>query len=171
MHGKNERPPRDYGGVGIPEHEEPRQKEEAPRQRRWYRRLSDGQLAWLVTDEDEDDSVWDRDEEFFPHMRLDRASECIRIRVPLNADGDVPPLINGWNKATERRPLTRGQVAQIVFDADRRLCFFFGVTDASRREWVSLSEQQRMEWTRKGPKSGLRKKLWESIFEVFKDEL
>jgi len=158
-----------YAGIGIADPEDKKSKEEPepeePPHRTWFKRNSDGQLAYLVTDPDDEDG---------PHMRLDRAMQDIRIPIRLNRDGSIPADFPGWTAVPDRelRQLTVGQVAQIAFAADKALCFLLGMPDAMRRDWMSLSDEQKRDWVRRGPvNDSRRRRLYAAVFHTFKQEL
>jgi hypothetical protein len=98
-------------------------------ERSWYRSVMDGQRAYLV----------ERDGKTY--VRLDRPDE--EIMRPFVAAEWVPDF--------EKQPFTETQIAQVAFEADRRLCLALGLHDKARKEWPSLSDDMRIAWLRQGP--------------------
>lgn len=87
-------------------------------------------------------------------VMLDRPNE--EILRPLSG--------HEWNVDKDFRPLTRMHIAQVAFDADRRLCYHLGIHDIARKEWNDLSEPERIFWMREGPKNPIiRGMLYEGI--------
>jgi hypothetical protein len=89
------------------------------------------------------------------YVKLDRPNQEI-LRVYAEQD---------WIPAFDIRPLTRMALGQVAFEADRKLCFFLGLHEKSRREWLSLSDDQRIRWIKYGPVEKERRLLWESILK------
>lgn len=99
-----------------------------PGEREYFRSAIDGQLGWKVR---RDGVEW---------IRLDRAFEEILKRP----GGD-------WLPELEHRQITPANIAQVCFEADKKLCFFLGLHENARRDWNNLHEEQRKEWIAKGP--------------------
>lgn len=91
-------------------------------------------------------------------IRLDRPNEEI-IR-PLHP--------TTWKLDKEHRPLTQMQIAQVAFDADKRLCFFLGEHEEARKEWLDLKDKERIKWMRQGPPSNprIRHVQWKAIMHT-----
>lgn len=77
-------------------------------------------------------------------LRLDRPNE--EILRPLKGNAE-------WILDRDHRPLTKYQVAQICFEADRKLCFALGLHDNARKEWIGLTDNQRIAWMETGPQT------------------
>ncbi len=116
--------------------------EPQPNQRDWYSHTRTGDRGYLVRRDGTD------------YVKLDRPNEEILKR--LNGE---------WHKDEEHRPMTVAQIAQVAFEADKKLCFFLGQHERARKEWPSLSDKERIAWMREGPKGGPRQALYEAIFE------
>lgn len=103
---------------------EPREHE-----RVYYRHRMTGDLGYMVKENGKDAIRLDR-----PMERLIRAFD-----------------VNNWLPEKEARKMSLAQVAQICFEADRKLCFFLGEHELARREWVNLTDEQRIAWINRGP--------------------
>ncbi len=116
-----------------------------PHERAFHRHSTTGDLGWLVRREGKD------------CIRLDRpAQEIVR---PFRPDE--------WIVEREHRPLTKYQLAQVAFEADKKLCFFLGHHDLSRREWLALKDEPRIAFTNNGPGGkGPRQQLFNAIMSV-----
>ena len=113
----------------------------APQEREWYRNVGTGDLGWVVR------------RGGAQKIRLDRASEEI-IRA-LNGE---------WMPENEHRPMTIAQLAQVAFEADRRLCWFVGLAENAKKEWADLNDDQRIMWMQTGPtKHPIRRELYEAV--------
>lgn len=121
----------------TPDHYDPPDHE-----RVFYRHTTTGDLGWMVRREGKD------------HIRLDRPShEIVRLFKPAD-----------WIEEREHRPLTRLQLTQIAFEADKKLCFFLGKHDLARREWLNLKDEDRIAWSQHGPGSGGgRRELFDAV--------
>jgi hypothetical protein len=63
--------------------------------------------------------------------------------------------------------MTKLQLVQIAYEADRKLCFFLGLHGEARREWASMREQDRLKWAEFGPGKGPgRKELFHHILST-----
>lgn len=117
----------------------------ADHERLFYRHVTTGDLGWLVRREGHD------------CIRLDRpAQEITRLYKEVE-----------WIPEREHRPLTKLQLVQIAFEADKRLCFFLGKHDLARREWLSMKDEQRIAWSENGPgPGGGRPELFRAILKT-----
>lgn len=120
----------------LPEDYEPKASERA-----WHRDASTGDRGFLVKRNGR------------AYIKLDRPMQEIL----------KPYQVGNWIPDLETRPMTRGQLGQIAFEADRKLCFFIGEHDRSKRSWLDLSDEQRIEWNKHGPKGEIRGGLWAAI--------
>lgn len=117
----------------------------ADHERTFYRHATTGDLGWMVRREGRD------------CIRLDRPAQEI----------SRPYRESEWIAEREHRPLTKLQLVQIAFEADKRLCFFLGKHDLARREWLSMKDEQRIAWADKGPPAGGgRPELFAAILKV-----
>jgi hypothetical protein len=108
----------------------------------YYRHITTGDLGWLVRREGKD------------CIRLDRPSQEI-TKVFREAD---------WVPTTDYRPLTGYQLAQVAYEADKKLCFFLGKHDQARKDWLMLKDEERIAWRQKGPpRGGGRQELFKAI--------
>lgn len=108
----------------------------------YYRHTTTGDLGWLVRREGRD------------CIRFDRPShEMVRVFKE-----------DEWIAEREHRPLTKYQLTQIAFEADKKLCFFLGLHSEARRDWLSLRDEDRIRWAEKGPPPrGGRRELWQAV--------
>lgn len=114
-------------------------------QRVYYRHRTTGDLGYLIKDNGKD------------VIRLDRPMERIIKQFDTN----------NWLPDKEARKMSVAQVAQICFEADRKLCFFLGEHDLAKREWVNLSDEQRIAWMQKGPvHPEVRRDMYEAMRNV-----
>jgi hypothetical protein len=89
--------------------------------------------------------------------------DCIRLDRP-NQEVVRPFREGEWSPVREFRPLTRLQLVQVAYEADRKLCFFLGLHAEARREWNAMRENDRLAWADHGPGGGAgRKELFRAI--------
>jgi hypothetical protein len=99
-----------------------------PPTKRFYRRRSDGQLGYMVERHGRE------------MIKLDRKHD------------EVEPFSTAkWEPVSADRPISKAQVARIAFDADRALCKMLALHGEARKEWIGLSEQERIAWVSNGP--------------------
>lgn len=104
------------------------------------------------------------------HQTGDRGYKVIRGgEEKIKLDRPMEDLTHKFNESqwvaeADYRPMQVAQVAQIAFEADKKLCFWLGKHEKSRKEWASLSDKQRQFWLSEGPKEVQRKELYEGIF-------
>lgn len=114
-------------------------------ERVFYRHITTGDLGWLVRRDGKD------------CIRFDRPSQEI---VKLFKESE-------WILEREHRPLTRLQLCQVAFEADKRLCFFLGKHDLARRDWLMLKDEDRIAWSQRGPGPGTgRRELFQAVMSV-----
>lgn len=99
-----------------------------PHEREWYREVVSGQRGWRVKRGGQD------------KIRLDYKEEVTKRLNP-----------NEWVPDNEKRPMTPSQIAQICFEADKKLCFYLGMAENSRKSWLDLHEEKRRQWIETGP--------------------
>lgn len=100
-------------------------------QRIYVRNSSTGDLGWLVRREGQD------------KVRLDRSQQEILVEYQEHL----------WTHERTYRPISRVQVVQVAFEADRVLLKSLGEHDKARKSWHELSEKQRKAWIEEGPKN------------------
>ncbi len=104
----------------------------ADHERSYYRHIMTGDRGYMVRRDGKD------------HIRWDRPSQEI-----------TRPFREGeWIPEREHRPMTRLQLIQIAYEADRKLCFFLGLHSEARREWNAMHERDRLDWAARGPGAG-----------------
>lgn len=88
-------------------------------------------------------------------IRLDRPNEEI-----------IRPLTDRWTIDRDLRPLTRHNIAQVAFLADRKLAFFLG-DHSDRRAWDELHEDERIKFMEDGPEDiRLRNLMFAAIMKI-----
>lgn len=95
----------------------------------YYRNTTTGERGWLV----------ERDSK--QYMQLNRPAEEILL----------PYRPAEWVPERDTRPLTRQQCAQVAFEADKMLCLFLGLHREAKRQWLSLTDEDRIAWCKHGP--------------------
>lgn len=116
--------------------------------RKWFRHVMTGDAGYLVVRDGKQ------------HMRYDRPG----------IDHVIPYKESQWIEETNAAPLTPHQVAQICYAADKQLCYFVGLHDKARKDWLSLRDQDRIAFTEDGPtKPALRQLLYLAIKSVLRE--
>lgn len=98
-------------------------------EREWYRNSATGERGYLVTR---------------------NGIKCIRKDRPVE-DISVPFSEHQWRKEEERRPFTLYQIGAMAYEADRQMCIFLGQYERARKEWQSLTDEDRHSWITEGP--------------------
>lgn len=125
----------------TPDHWDPK-----PDERLLYRHHQTGDLGWLVRRDGRD------------MIRLDRPQEIVK-----------PFRKEEWVEENEFKPFNLHQVAVLAFKSDCELARMQGNHKDSRREWMSMPEQKRIQFMQNGPdESTLRSELWSAIMKVLK---
>ncbi len=131
-----------------------------PGEREWYRDVISGQRGWRVIRNGQ------------PRIRIDGYAS-------INKEGktvaqDITKKFNPgeWVPDNEKRPMTRAQIGQICFEADKKLCFFLGLKENSSKQWNDLHEEKRRDWIETGPTvHPVRKAMGEAIRAALAGEL
>jgi len=118
-----------------------------PDERVWYSHTRTGDRGFLVRRDGKD------------MIRLDRPGD----------DQAVRKLNSEWQTDHDYRPLTRHHVGQVTFEADKRLCWPLGLHSLGNREWLSLSDKERIAWMNQGPPDGVRLAVWKAIVEALRE--
>lgn len=100
----------------------------APHDRVYYRHAVRGDRGYLVLRADK------------PEIRLDLPR--IEAYEKLTAD---------WTREAKAPPMAPMQVAQILYAADVKLCFFLGIHNLP--EWDRLRDEERIRFMKHGPKT------------------
>lgn len=95
----------------------------------YYRNVTSGQLGWFVRRDGKD------------RIRFDRPDQEIT----------VPFTKAQWVAEQEHRPLTKAQITQVAFEADKMLCRILGLHDKADKEWLNLKDETRIAWMETGP--------------------
>jgi hypothetical protein len=118
-----------------------------PNERQYYRSAETGDLGWLVRRDGKD------------RVRLDRAMQ--EITLPFTPDR--------WIEEREWKPFSRLSIDRLLFEADKQLCHLLGLHMEAKRDWLSLSEEKRIEWMKTGPgPGGLRAELYLAVEGVLR---
>lgn len=126
---------------------------------------------------DSTEADWDpdpRDRQWFSHRYTGDRGYLVRragkgmIRLDRPMEEILFKDVGDWVEDVEHRPMTVAQVAQIAFDADRRLCFYIGRHEQSKKEWANLRDKEKQFWMMKGPSETPRKELYAGIFSVLR---
>jgi hypothetical protein len=136
---------------------EPEEKAESPEpdeydppeyQRTYLRSVITGDRGWLV--------------------RRD-GRQCVKLDRP-NQDVCQPYRRDLWKGDAETRPYSISQMAQVAYEADRKLAQLEGRVQESRLGWLDMSETERIRWTKDGPKvkTGTRRELYTAIMGVLR---
>lgn len=74
-----------------------------------------------------------------------------------------------WLEATDKLPqFSAIQIAQVCFEADKKLCWAMGRPDLAKREWLDMTEKARKKWLEDGPSDASRKAVYVAIREAMK---
>jgi hypothetical protein len=116
--------------------------------RRWYTHTMTGDRGYLVQQDGEDCIRYDQP----GHERI------VRLRT------------EQWVVDSDHRPLNLGQLAQVAYAADQKLCWALGLY-AQLKSWLDLNEEQRASWVRgEGPKGHpARIALFASVWSTLKE--
>ena len=118
-----------------------------PDRREWYSHVRTGEKGYLVV------------RDGARHIKLDRP----------NQDIVKPYRESEWHRDNEHRPLTRQHLGLVAFAADRELCRSLGMHEQAKRDWLSLTTEQRVAWMDSGPgKPAERARLWSAIMKTLK---
>lgn len=125
---------------GTPDHWDPPQTE-----RQYYRSSDTGDLGWLVRRDGKD------------RIRLDRPMQEI-----------VKPFDEGkWVEEREWKPFSRTQVQKLLFELDKQMCFLLSLYKEAKKDWLSLKDEERIEWMKNGPGPGnLRAEVYKAVFKI-----
>jgi hypothetical protein len=110
-------------------------------ERRWYRHSETGDRGYYVRRESRD-----------------------AIRYDRPATDDYSFDLAKWKiEAVDAPRFTIIQIAQVCFEADKKLCWAMGRQDLARREWLDMTEGARKKWLEDGPTDSTRKAVYEAI--------
>lgn len=114
-------------------------------EKRYYRHRSTGDRAYLVRRDGNDCLRLDR-----PHQEM------------------IRKLDDNWQPDDDHRPVTRAALGRIAFEADRHLCQALGLHENARKEWATLSQEQKLAWMNDGPTTQPRRGLWEALTDYLR---
>lgn len=95
------------------------------------------------------------------HIKYDR----------VGPDQTIPFRPQDWREDVARRPLQEHEMAQIAYEADRRLCRALGKVREANRQWIDLPDAERIRFVQSGPavpRADLRMWLYRAIITVLK---
>ena len=118
-----------------------------PADRVWFRHAQTGDRGYSVRRQGKDAVRYDRG----PH--IDQYSYNLSEWKP---DDVVTPQFSAI------------QIAQVAFEADKKLCWALGLPELAKREWLDLSEKRRILWVNEGPQAkdacyARRARMWAAI--------
>lgn len=116
----------------------------------YYRHLETGDRGYLV------------ERDGLPAIRWDRIAD------------DTTHQLDRWKKEEDATPLfSEHNVAMIAFAADKEVCRALGQVDIANRKWIDLSEAQRRDWMKDGPKAklGPRREVFEAIKKALRGDV
>lgn len=91
-------------------------------------------------------------------VRLDRGAQEICVKYE--------PGRGDWQPVDGVRKLSRPQIVQVAFEADKALLRQLGDHAKARRDWRDLGEKQRIAWLNIGPSNPpVRAELYKLITE------
>lgn len=115
-----------------------------PDRRTYYRNVATGDRGYMVQRHGAD------------HIRFDRpGSDMTRLFKT-----------DEWVLEKQSRQIPAHEVAQVAFAADRRLCRLLGKLQESRKDWIDLSDTERVRWVKEGPRvpaDSMRAQVWRAI--------
>lgn len=96
--------------------------------------------------------------------------DCIRYDRP-NQMHVVPHIEGKWDLEEQHTVIPDISLVKIAFEADKQLCLLMGHHDLAKREWISLSDEQRNKWRQVGPtRPTVRRRLYRVIMDVLRTE-
>lgn len=122
-----------------------------PDRRVYYRNNTSGDRGWMVKRYGAD------------HVKMDRGP---------GSDETRPFRHEEWTLEETKRGMNAHEIAQVAFEADKRLCRALGLFKASKVDWLNLHDAERLRWVGKGPEAGSdprRKRLWVAIVKALTD--
>lgn len=132
-----------------PEESTPDDWDPEPGRRVYVRSMKTGDLGWIVRREGRD------------RVRLDRPNQLILMEM--NAD---------WVFQHDHRPVSHAQIVGIAYEADRALLRLLGDHVKSRKNWMDLTERQRVAWIEQGPSNPpIRAILYRTIVDSMTEHL
>jgi hypothetical protein len=120
-----------------------------PEERKYFRNSRSGNLGYLVRRAGKD------------MIRLDRPNEEI-----------LSPYTPGqglWEPDHDYGAMSVLQMARVAFEADKQLCYYLGMHEQAKKEWLSLTDEQRQLWMTQGPtKHPVRASLYAHVVAALK---
>lgn len=115
----------------------------------WYRHTTTGDRGFLI------EQRGDR------YIVYDRPDQKKKVRY----------VSSEWIPDQDRQPFPKLQVAELTYGADRLLCRMLNHQDV-RKDWLSLTPEQKLDWSDRGPEGGarvdLRREMHEALLGVLK---
>jgi len=117
-------------------------------ERKFYRHSKTGDLGYLI-----------KNKQGVPYMRYDRVNNVKAVRY---SEMD-------WIEEDEHRPIPDMHLVRVAFEADRALCLILGIHTQAKKEWLDLTDSDKIAWQRKGPsRPVIRRKLYLLIMDVLR---
>lgn len=111
-------------------------------ERVWYRHVREGNRGFMVER---------------------NGRQCIKLDRP-NEEIVLPYREHEWQLDRESRPLNKHQAGRVAYEADLAARIALG-DHAPRKDWLSLTDEQRIVWMAKGPPAGPRAELFRLIMK------
>jgi hypothetical protein len=117
-------------------------------ERVWYQHTQTGDRGYLVRREGKD------------AIRKDRPST-----------DDYTFNVGEWKLAADATDkFSAVQIAQVQFEADKKLCWALGMPELAKRDWVNLTEKARLKWMKDGPAAPERAKMYAAVGESMRSK-
>lgn len=119
-----------------------------PNERTYYRSVGNADRGWLVRR---------------------NGIDCIKLDRPMQ-DIVRPFREHEWSAEKQHRPLNPIEKARVAYAADQELCKAIGLIRGSRKTWLDISDDMRIQWMNDGPeRPDCRVKLFAMIMECLKE--
>lgn len=93
--------------------------------------------------------------------------DCIRLDRPSEEIVKAYTGQQDWVDEQAARPISDHQMGRVCFEADRALCLALGLHGDARREWISLTDAQRIHWMKEGPDDHPRRRALYLLLQNF----
>lgn len=119
-----------------------------PAERTYFRHQQSGERGWMV-----------------------RRNGVEMVRRDLPNMEICKRLDHNWVIDRETRPLSHVQVCQVALAADRQLCVALGLHAEGKRQWIDMTDAQRIKLMHQGPGGHqARGRLWAAVLEALRGE-
>lgn len=114
-------------------------------ERRWVRSVKSGDLAEVIV----------------------KDGKPFVVYPGRQGQADIPFRDGDWVDEEKPRKVTEMQCAEIAWAADQKLQYFMGERVRAKKEWLALTDDERIAYTKKGPKMPvIRRILWKLIMRA-----